>query len=229
MGYSRVLILALAAAGMMGQTAAEGDEENLRYNVNWPSGLSLGEGSMRTRRLEDGSREYSLVLDAAIPGVPIRDEYTARATQAMCSVEFEKKSVHGPRKASEKSAFDAGRNVMVRTTSAGGGKSEVPIAPCAKDALTFLHFLRREIGRGNLPSPQTTYFGAAYQIRVTYMGAQQVTVDGARVEADRIAAAVKGPASENSFEIFLGRDQARTPVLIKVPFALGTFSMELVR
>ena len=213
------------------QNAPESDEEHLRYTINWPSGLSLGEGTMRARRLPDppNAREYSLVLDAAIPGVIIRDEYTARATAGFCSLQFEKNSVHGPRKASEKSVFDFERNVLTRTTTGGGGKSEISTAPCAKDALTFIYFLRREVAQGRVPTSQTVYFGAAYQMRMAYANTQQVTAGGERVEADRFTAKVKGPASETSFEIWLSRDPARTPVMIRVPFAMGTFSMELVR
>ena len=213
------------------QNAPDGEEEHLRYTVNWPSGLSLGEGTMRVRRLQEppNAREYSLVLDAAIPGVTIRDEYTARATAGFCSLQFEKKSVHGPRKASEQSIFDAERNVMTRTTSGGGGKSEVSTAACAKDALTFLYFLRREVAQGRVPTSQTVYFGAAYQMRIAYASTGQITAGGERVEADRFTLALKGPASETNFEIWLARDPARTPVMIRVPFAMGTFSMELVR
>ena len=44
-----------------------------------------------------------------------------------------------------------------------------------------------------------------------------------------MSASVKGPASEITFEVFFLKDRARTPALVRVPLALGTFSMELVR
>jgi hypothetical protein len=46
---------------------------------------------------------------------------------------------------------------------------------------------------------------------------------------DHIQASVKGPKSDWSFEIFFARDAARTPLLIRVPFTLGSFSLELIR
>jgi hypothetical protein len=49
------------------------------------------------------------------------------------------------------------------------------------------------------------------------------------VEADRMVANLKGPASEHTFEMYFARDAARTPVLVKLPLAMGSFSMELVR
>jgi hypothetical protein len=46
---------------------------------------------------------------------------------------------------------------------------------------------------------------------------------------DRVVVYVKGPKSDFSFETYYARDAARTPLLVKVPFSAGTFSMELVR
>jgi hypothetical protein len=44
-----------------------------------------------------------------------------------------------------------------------------------------------------------------------------------------VLATLKGPASEITFEMFFARDAARTPLVIRVPLTLGTFSMELAR
>ncbi len=40
---------------------------------------------------------------------------------------------------------------------------------------------------------------------------------------------VKGPKSDFNFEVFFARDAARTPLPVKVPLRVGTFSLELVR
>jgi len=40
---------------------------------------------------------------------------------------------------------------------------------------------------------------------------------------------IRGPASETHLEILFARDAARTPLVMRSPFSLGTFSMELVR
>ena len=36
---------------------------------------------------------------------------------------------------------------------------------CAKDALTFLYYVRRELSQGRMPPQQTMFFGASYEIR----------------------------------------------------------------
>ena len=189
-------------------------DETLRYTVNWPSGLSLGEGTL-TARKAGGEWDFSLELEAAIPGFQVVDRFLSRASAGFCSIHFEKNSVHGKRKAREKTVFDG--QLATRTTLEGG------------DALAFLYFLRQEITQGRVPPPQTVYFGAPYQVRLDYKGAQPVESGSAVEKGDRLVASVKGPSSNFSFEILLGRDPARTPLLIKVPLELGTFSMELVR
>ena len=56
-----------------------------------------------------------------------------------------------------------------------------------------------------------------------------VYVGDSQMDTDRILATIKGPASENTIEIFFARDAIRTPVLVRVPLAMGKFSMEIIR
>lgn len=103
------------------------------------------------------------------------------------------------------------------------------VSNCARDALTFLFYLRRELADGRLPGPQTVYFGAPYQVRLAFGGQQTVQVNDQPAEAERVTAAVKGPSSEATIEMFFSHDAARTPVLVRVPLAAGSFSLELER
>jgi hypothetical protein len=80
-----------------------------------------------------------------------------------------------------------------------------------------------------LAPQQAVVFGAVYQIRMEYTGTQVVRVGEDRISADRIVATLKGPSTDITFEMFFARDPARTPVLAKIPLALGTFSVELMK
>lgn len=202
-------------------------DESLNYTVNWPSGLSLGEGRLEAKKTAAGW-EFDLLLDAAVPGFAVADRYHSLANADLCSLEFEKNAVHGKRTAREKTAFDY-RGGVARRDTIGGGKSKLPIAACARDALAFVFHARRDLAQGRVPPPQAVLFGAAYQVRLEFTGPQAVTANERREEADRVAVSVKGPASAVNFEVFFARDAARTPLVIRVPFTLGTFSMELVR
>jgi hypothetical protein len=85
------------------------------------------------------------------------------------------------------------------------------------------------MGQGRMPPQEDIVFGAAYQMRLQYTGEQQVRLNNKDVVSDRVIITLKGPASENTFEMFLARDAARTPLVIRVPLSLGMFSMELTR
>lgn len=213
---------ALAACSLLAQ-----QRENFTYSINWPSGLSLGEGSMTA--VANGQHwDFALSLEATIPGFPLRDEYRSRAANdGLCSVTFEKSSTHGTRIASEKLTFDAAAKIVRRETNKGG-KSETATDDCARDALAFLFHARKELAQGRIPPPQTIYFGAPYQVTFKHAGVHQVRQGDVRVEADKFAIALKGPASQTNFEISFARDAARTPLVIRSQFVMGSFSMELV-
>jgi hypothetical protein len=204
-------------------------EESIRYTINWPSGLSLGEATLKSNFV-GGAGSAELVLEAVVPGYPIRDEYRSSTSAGFCSTKFTKNSLHGKRKTSEVESFDPGGQKIVRQT-VGGGRTEIAStqSPCPKDALAFLFFLRDELKQGRLPGSQTIYFGAGYQLRVAYSGAEQVTLEDQRIAADKLTASIKGPASDISFEAYFSRDGDRVPLIIRVPLAAGSFTMELVR
>lgn len=208
--------------------AAPFSDESLHYSINWPSGLSLGEARMQSSGQAD-RWSFAFSLDASIPGFTASDSYQAVAAGDFCSVEFFKQFTHGKRKAEERTTFDAQSGAAKRETLGGGGKSDLTVPACARDALTFFYYLRRELAQGRLPGPQTVYFGAPYQVRIEFAGTQQIRVNDKPMEADRVGITYKGPASLGAFELFFSHDAARTPVLARVPLAKQVFTMELVR
>ena len=241
----KLLVLLSLAVNLFGQnkltaelrgSAAEekkvAQSETLRYSINWPSGLSLGEGelsSTRTKSSEGERWEFGLNLEAAVPGFPLQETVTSKANAGYCSTELDKSTVRGKKTSKETTTFDAVKMTATRTTLNGGGKSEITMPACAKDALAYIFFLRRELAQGRLPIQQKTFYGAPYDTRVQFMGTQSVRIGDAAMDTDRLLATIKGPASEITVEIFFARDPVRTPVLIKVPLAMGKFSMEIVR
>jgi hypothetical protein len=202
--------------------------ETLRYSINWPSGLSLGEGTLTSTRAGT-DWTFSLQLDAAVPGFPVREKVNSKASADYCSTESEKEFSVGKKKAHEKTTFDQEKLTATRETLEGGGKSDISIPRCTRDALTFLFFVRRELAQGRLPPQQKVLFGAPYQVRVEYMGTQNIQIADAQVQADRLTGTIKGPASDETIEMFFARDAGRTPLLIRAPMAMGKFSMELTR
>ena len=127
--------------------------------------------------------------------------------------------------------FDPHKNTATRETVRGdqtGGTSEISVPSCARDALTLLQFVRKELAQGRLPSPQPAILGAAYQVRLEYLGNTPVHLGNQQIDADRFRTSIKGPASDLTLEMFFARDAARTPVMVKIPLSLATFTVELI-
>jgi len=228
---SVVLVAALALApAALAQTGFPFQDESLHYNVNWPSGLSLGEATF-TAHHKVGAWDLAMTLDAGMPGFAITDKVWSSVTDDLCSIELTRDISHGAKKTREQTAFDQKKGEATRTTvfPAGGGTSTCSIPTCARDAMAFLYFARRELGQGRVAPAQQVFFGSAYSVRMDYTGAQTITVSDQPSVTDHLVVHVKGPKSDLSFEMFFARDAARTPLLIRVPLSVGTFSMELVR
>lgn len=221
------LALAGAALAADAPTGFPFTDEGLRYNVKWPSGLSLGEGTFRAQRVQDGW-DFAVTLSAAVPTYPVTDRHHALATSELCSLRLEKDSVRGSRKTREETTFDGSGKTATRQT-VKGGKSDFSIPSCPHDALTFLYYTRRELGQGRVPPGEEIFFGAGYRARLIYTGEQTITAGGSRSVSDHVQATIKGPKSEWTFDMYFARDPARTPLLIRVPFTLGSFSLELIR
>ncbi|MCZ2148403.1 MAG: DUF3108 domain-containing protein [Bryobacterales bacterium] len=207
--------------------AVPSNGEALHYTISWPSGLSLGEGEMKVARNgENWSFEFQ--FEAALPGFAVADRFVSLTGLNRCSVRFDKDLRHGARKSQEKITFDASSGKATRQT-VGGGKSEMDVPACAHDALSYLFHLRHELAQGRIPAAENVYYGAPYRVRLEYKGSQKIKVGEAMEDADRVLAFVKGPSSELQLELFFGKDAARTPLAAKVPVAVGTFTVELVR
>ncbi len=206
--------------------AAAPREETLRYEVKWPSGLGLGEAQMKSSR--DGARWIlEFQIEASIPGFRVIDRYRSVVDESFCSQEFEKEFEHGTRKGKETTTFSAGK--AKRVTAGGGGSSEFAVPACPRDALAFLFHTRDEVARGRIPNPQKLYFGAGYDVRFQFAGTESVKISEAPTQTDKLLVTIATTNGKLDLVLFLARDEARSPALVQVPFAMGNFSMEWVR
>jgi hypothetical protein len=214
--------------------------ESLHYVVNWQSGLSLGEATLSSNRalwvvggVEKAQWIFDFDVDASVPGFAIRDHYNSAAGDEICSTKLDKTIQRGGRKSEETVTFDQSQHTVTRETqlpgigTGVGGKSDLSVGPCARDALAFLQFARQELAQGRLTPQQYVVLGNLYNVRLEFGGTETVKKFGQPIQADRIHATIKGPASEIAVDIFFAKDEVRTPVLARIPLSLGTFSVEL--
>lgn len=168
---------------------------------------------------------FELHLDAAVPGFQVTDSYRSVASPAYCSAEFDKTFQHGPKHVDEKETFTSDGNA--RRETKGGGSTEFETRPCPKDALTYLAYLRDELSHGRLPQEETVYYGAPYRLRIEFKDTEKIDLGGKKVNADRLEATVRGDSAGLTFEMFFLKDAGRTLAMVRVPLAMGTFSMVL--
>jgi hypothetical protein len=204
-------------------------DETLNYSLSFSTGINLGKAQMVAQRDARKGWNFSLTVDASLPGYAIIDRFSDLSGADLCSLRFERDSHHGRRLANETTYFDRGRSVAVRSTKGGGGLTEIPVGLCPHDVLSFLYYMRRELGQGKMPPNDEVLAGAAYRVNMIYVGEQTITHNKQSVRTDQVNCTIKGPASETRLEIFFARDPARTPLLVRCPLTLGTFSLELVR
>lgn len=202
------------------------DGEELLYEVTWPSGLSLGEARFHARATPSGWA-FESSITASLPTMEIRDEYRSAADSGLCSLNFHKNIVHGAKKTEESVNYDQKAHKAMRSTLGGGGESKFTIPPCTRDGLTFLYYLRRELGSGSIPPPADINFGAQYEVAVSYAQSLEIEVGGEGFRADRILVDLTGPASRHSIEMFVAQDAARTPLMVRTALGLKTFLLKL--
>jgi len=228
------LLASLAALTVIASPAAESalPNESLRYSINWPTGVSLGEALLSASTSggasgTPGHMHFNFDLDAGAPAFSISDRYRSDASGRFCSSEFEKSISHGSKRTTDKETFDT--NAATVTRGSGAGQSVLNASTCSKDALTFLYFVREELSQGRLPPEETVYFGAPYQVRLSAAGTESLKLANGPVDAERVDASISGPSSSISVELLFLKDRARTLAVVRVPLSLGKFSMELVK
>ena len=115
--------------------------------------------------------------------------------------------------------FDQAKHTATRETAHGPGRgtTDFSVSACANDALTFLQFCPQELAQGRLAPQQQVILGARYNVRLEFAGTETIKGWAQPVDADRIHATIKGPASNLTVEIFFAKDAARTPVLARIP------------
>jgi hypothetical protein len=224
----KVKIIAIFLLLGLGAIAADSTLPNevLRYSVNWPTGVSLGEAQLSASS-SPGHMHFQFDVDAGAPAFTVSDRFNSDASGSFCSSQFEKAISHGSKKFNEKETFDSKTGAITR--GSGDGASELNASACGKDALTFLYFLRQELSQGRVPAQETVYFGAPYEVRLSSAGTENIKIGSASVDAERITAAISGPSSSLSVELLFLKDPGRTLAVVRVPLTLGTFSMQLVK
>ena len=183
----------LANSGTPGSVPAF-ENEQLRYSINWPSGLSLGEAQLGASRQKTETDAVGRLHFTVRPGCrssrlsrfgPLsarkRPVNSARSS-------FRRTATHGPKKTDEKETFDpAGRHRNPRDHRRRKVGAE---DACLWPRMRWPSFTScaSELSQGRMPPTQTVFFGAAYEVRLDFAGTQSIKLGDKPVEADRVTA-----------------------------------------
>jgi hypothetical protein len=224
---TRTLALLLLATSALAEGTFPSSNEILKYDVKLPNGTAVGSATFEATRVKGSAAtwQFRVHTNFSLPGIPVEDTFRSLAAN-FCSAEFEKDSLHGAKKTGEVLVFLPGRGKAVRTTK-GGGVSEITTGACAKDPVNVLYFTRAELAKGRKPFSGPTIFGASYNVKMEMRGKTKIKIGGKEQQVERLTGSYQGPKSKGDFEILFALDDARTPLLFRVPLAFGNITLEL--
>src|SRR5580693_5000967 len=64
-------------------------DEDLNYSIAWPGGANLGDAHLHARHSGD-AWNFTLTLDAGVPGFAVKDTYRSDAVADLCSASFDR-------------------------------------------------------------------------------------------------------------------------------------------
>lgn len=203
--------------------------ERLRFNLVWPSGISLGDGSLEASSA-NGQIQLKASVAAELPQYRIGYSFTSLTDERLCSVRFSETLQEGSRVRETTFDFDQQKHLVRRTR--GSETTEQPIPDCARDPLALLYHFRQQLAshQVQIGTPEAVgafYLSGDYSVRYEAVTPETVKLGGKRWEGDRFLITARGTGSKHSFEMWIRPDRSRTPVAIRVPFSLATFSAVL--
>jgi hypothetical protein len=227
-----LLLLAALPLSLTAQSPSEAwpplsGGERLIYNLTWPSGLSLGEAVLQSSRAGNEIHLEATVI-ADLPQHRVNYTFRAVADSQLCSIRFTQRIREGSSPARDDILeFDQQNHSVTGTFR--GRPLNAKTSACARDPLTFLYFLRRQLALGQTPvnaadTAASFYLWGDYSVRQQSAGAE---LGGKTRDGDSLRITYRGPEGEHSLDVWLRRDESRTPATVRMAFPLAVFSAEL--
>ncbi len=199
--------------------------ETLRYRLQWPSGITLGEATLRVSPAGKELR-LELTVEAGLPQYTLRDTFSAVASlDDLCSIQFHQKIAEGERQREESIEFDPATRQATHTR--GNQTTTMAVPQCARDPLTFLYYFRRELAAGRRVASGAVQLGTSIAVQIAPGVPEPVRVSGQTKPADHYVVTYSGTRGSKTFHLWLSPDAARAPVRIRAPFPLAEFAAEL--
>ena len=221
-----LLILFPAASEAQKYPWPEG--ELLTFDIYWPSGVALGEATLTAKSVKD-VLFFAASVEVALPQGRILYKFSSSADAALCSREFRQSVQRSGKFWEEISKFDAlSSKVQV---SRDGHTREFSAGKCERDPLTYLYYLRTRAVAGPRPASDTLLLTGPLKLQLSAHTGENVKINRTERHGDRYVIhyppSARSGVSAGPFELWLDGTIKQTPIAVRLPLPLATFSAEL--
>jgi hypothetical protein len=165
-------------------------------------------------------------VEAELPFKRVRYSFSSVAAQkGLCSLQFRQTVAEGDRSWEESVDFDQASHQAQWTRN--HQTTTVSIPECARDPLTYLYYFRGELASGRVPAWRTLAPGTHFDMDVEPRGPETATVAGQKRLAEKYLLTFSTRKGDVAIELWVGKDSARQPLLVRMPFPVAVFSAEL--
>jgi hypothetical protein len=219
-----LLMTALLSPPVRAENRPWPEGEKLVFEIFWPSGVSMGEATLEAKSIKDNLYFWA-VAEVGLPQGRILYKYSSIASSDLCSREY-RQSVERPGKFWEEiTKFDA--DAGKATVSRDGRSREVTAAKCSRDPLALLYYYRAQAGVGKSASSETLFLGAPLSLKIEAKGKEQIKIKQTQRRGDHYIIMYPSASGDRSLELWLSDSPAQTPIAVRLPLPLATFSAEL--
>lgn len=198
--------------------------EKLELEIFWPSGVTMGEATLQASNVKD-MHFLSASMEVVLPQGRMLYKFTSTTDANLCSREFHQSVERGRKFWEEVTRFDS--EAGTASVSRDGKTREIAAGKCARDPLAYLYYYRAQSAAGKHPSQDSLFLTGPLALTITAKGKEQVKINRIARQADRYQIAYPSETGPGTLELWLDGSARQTPVAIRLPLPLATFSAEL--
>ena len=200
--------------------------EKLEYNLRWPSGITLGEATLKATHT--GNQMFlEATVDADIPQYHALYTFSSVTDEQFCSQQFRMVLHEGKRIVNDTFEFDQNNHQVHRVRNGRSTTASLSDTDCARDPLALIYYFRQQLALGKLPpgASGVLYLGEAYTVH--YDAAAPGPASGSKApQGELFNIRVDAPNAPN-LEVSIRNDPQRVPISLRIAFSLGTLSADL--
>lgn len=200
------------------------DGEKLELDIFWPSGVAMGEATLEAKSAKDNVL-LTANVEVALPQGRILYRFSSTTSPELCSREFHQSVERSGKFWEEITRFNS--ETGTAAVSRDGRTRDVPAGKCARDPLAYLYYYRVQAAAGKKPAGDSLFLTGPLQLRVQAAAKESIKINHVERQAERYQISYPMEEGSGMIELWLDGSPRQTPVAVRVPLPLATFSAEL--